>query len=241
MSTTSPVPRPNPDKIRVEFIGMAFALAIGELGLEIGKLYLDGVSLREHWYLFTHILLAIYIIASSWVGWQLSESRGNEEVVKDPFSLSFLILLLDLLLVICYFIIVKSIDKNPESPTCNSEIYWSWFIFILYACWDILTKLIIEDKTSGKIKREPILKKYFNRAYQAPICFCITYFIIWPLRTVSTPKTVICVDIMLISVFILFRGMKSLKNNIKRVPIYILTPVVVFILSFLVLKNIISL
>jgi hypothetical protein len=225
-----------PDKLRTDFIGMAFALAIGEIGLEIGKLYTDNVSIRSHLYLATHILLAVYIIASSWIGWQLSESQGNKEELRDPFSLSFIILLLDLLLVICYFIIVQCIGQHPEKPSSENQIFWSLMIFAVYVVWDIFTKLIVEDPTTGAAKRTKDLKSYLNRAYQAPFCFFIILFLVWPLRISTSPGKVICIDTMLISIFVLFRGLKSFKNDWKKSGLYIFLPLAAFVGVFIMFR-----
>lgn len=231
-----------PDKLRTDFIGMAFALAIGEIGLEIGRLYDKGVRLRDHWYLIAHIVLSVYIIASSWIGWNRSKSKGNQEKVKDAFSVPFAILLIDLYLVICYFIIVQSIGKDPLIPDCRNQVYWSIMIFGTYIIWDFFSKFIIEDDVTLKfriINTKQERKEYFNRFYQAPICLLITYFIVRPisldnrpLNIVSKDTIVLCADIILILVFVLFRGMKGFENRPSKVPLYIFLPSILIVLTY---------
>jgi hypothetical protein len=228
-----------PDKLRIDFVGMAFGLAIGEIGLEIGKLYDAGIRLRDHWYLGTHILLSIYIIASSWIGWQLSPSQGNKDKLKDSFSIQFVILLIDLLLVICYFIIVQSIGKDPLRPSCSTQIFWSKIIFIVYIIWDFFSKCFVEDPVSCKskfINNKPDLKKYLNRVYQAPICLVIIWFIISPISEDHRANAVLCADLLLIFVFVLFRGLKGFDRTPSKVFLYVFLPSILLIITYVVYK-----
>ena len=91
-----------PQKLRFDFIGMLFALAVAQVAVEIGDFYSHGSKIEDHYYVLSHLTLSIYIIASSWIAWQTSTSQGNKEALKDSFSLSFLILIIDMLLVIIH-------------------------------------------------------------------------------------------------------------------------------------------
>ena len=220
-------------KLRIDFIGMAFALAIGEVGLETGDIYSKNIPLLSHLYIPTHLFLCVYIIASSWIGWQMSESKGSQESIKDPFSISFLILLVDLFLVICYFIMVRSVDKSPKVADSKTEILWSAIILGTFAVWDILTKLIEEEETTRKLSFN--VKKYLPRAYQAIICLAIVIVLIEPMGRNTSSKGVVSTDCALISVFVLFRGLKLINNNFSwlyKTVVYIGVPIVSLILSF---------
>jgi hypothetical protein len=235
----------SPAKLRFDFIGMAFAFAIAEIGLEIADFYRGGFSFFTYPNVLSHLLLSVYIIASSWIGWQMSQSKGSTESVKDPFTISFLILLVDLFLVICYFIIVRNVNKPTKgilSATSLPEIKWSIVIFVTYFFWDILTKLINEDEATRKIS---ITKKEFiafgKRGYQSLTCIIILWFFVRPMGVDTTIKGVVCTDFTLISVFVLFRGLKSWSKNYSlkyNIPVYIGIPVIVFTLSLLFYHNI---
>ncbi len=203
----------NPAKLRLDFIGMVFTLAITQVGLEIGDFFSKGLSFKDHLYVFTHLTLAVYIIASSWVGWQISKSKGSNEKLTHTFGLPFIILLIDLCLVIAYFVLVKGVDKPlDKSPRAESytEYKWSLVIFIIYLIWDIFTKYIFEDEQNNqKIKRDG--KKFIRRGYQSFVCILITIFLIQPMTIYSRPYAVMATDVTLIFIFVLFRGLKLIS------------------------------
>jgi len=228
-------------KLRFDFIGMMFALAIGQVGLEVGKFYSSNNSLFSYPYVFTHLVLAIFIIASSWIGWKHSKSKGSVQAVEDTFSLSFILLLIDLFLVLCYFIFVSKVDsiKNPDS---DSEIYWSLIIFSTYFIWDVLSKLIIiEDHVTLKMKID--FKGFISRGYQSFLCAFIVLFLFKPINGNMSSKRVMIIDFALLCTFILFRGMKtinlfSLKNNKEKVTLFlgIILPIIGILTSIILTK-----
>jgi hypothetical protein len=75
------VPKSQP-KLRHEFVGMMFAVAIGEVGLQAAALFKTGDFLR---YLpaYSHLTLATIMIATSWVGWTLSVAPGARRDGRD--------------------------------------------------------------------------------------------------------------------------------------------------------------
>src|SRR5450432_1243821 len=112
--------------LRFEFVEMLFALAIGQVGIEVGDLVIHKINFWDHPYIFTHLLLGTLIIALSWIGWKSSVARGNTENVISIYSVQFAILLVDLFLVICYFIIVKGAEI-PFNSNNKAEINLSTY------------------------------------------------------------------------------------------------------------------
>lgn len=204
-------------KLRFEFIGMAFALAIAQVGIEIGDFYSHGKSLREFPYVLSHLSCGTYIIASSWVGWNKSKSKGNLEEINNTFGRPFILLLLDLFLVICYFIMVKGVEKpygqNSLSISASFEVIWAIIIMSTYGIWDIFTKLI--DFNSANFQLRFQWKIYFQRAYQAFICLVLLGLIFLSINIEDeiSKSNVVLIDIYLILVFVLFRGMKEKISN----------------------------
>jgi hypothetical protein len=214
LSSSSNTPNNNDAWLRLDFIEMMFALAVGQVGLEIGDFFDASMSISTHPYVMTHLILAVYIIASSWVGWQRSKSRGSREPLLNPFDKSFYMLLIDLFLVICYFIIVKGVDKprlaNQENfkPDSMTEVAWSGIIFINYCVWDIIAKLInVVPENNYKLKLA--WGEYLPRCYQAIICLLLGWIFILPTSHDISSRGVVLTDIALLSVFVLFRALKS--------------------------------
>jgi hypothetical protein len=123
-------------KLRHEFVGMMFAVAIGEVGVQ------TAILVQAHnWMHFLpayfHLFLATVVIATSWVGWTLSSSPGARTDVNNVFEWEFLVLLLDVLLVVIYFILAKTVDFTGEpnvqlNASAAPESFWILVIFLVY-------------------------------------------------------------------------------------------------------------
>ncbi|HBR55366.1 MAG TPA: hypothetical protein DEA82_14740 [Flavobacteriaceae bacterium] len=206
----------NTNRLRFDFIGMAFALALGQVGLEIGDFYSNNQSIFKHPYVFTQLLLGTYIIAASWVGWNKSASKGHLDPIVNTFGKPFVVLLLDLLMVICYFILVKGVEKPylEEELKISGlfELFWSLVIIGLYFLWDIVTKLINFNSEKFILKLDT--KSFFARGYQAVICFVLLLIPFITIKySIVADDNAVLIDIYILSVFILFRG---LKEDIKE-------------------------
>ncbi len=233
-------------KLRFDFIGMAFALALGQVGIEIGEFYSAGLSLRKYPHVLFQLLLGTYIIASSWVGWNKSRSKGNLETIDNTFGKPFLLLLIDLFLVICYFIIIKGVEKPYLEDNMNSnitakpELFWSMVIMATYFIWDIVSKLI--SFNSKKFKFKVHFKTYLKRAYQAIICFSFLIILYNNIAYYNSYNTIL-IDIYILMVFILFRGLKEniiivnqhRMTTIIKYFIYRVLPLIsIFVLYYLI-------
>lgn len=224
----------NSNNLRIEFVGMMFALAIAQVGIEIAEFFEKGISLWNHFYVITHLSLSTYVIASSWVGWQSSASK-NKLTGSGIFNLSFIVLLIDIIIVIFYFILVRGVEKPTcanKIPECRTEIIWSIIIFCSYFLWDLITA-IPEFK----------FKSFITRSYQSIICIALAFYLFFFFSSKTSVSIVILVDLILISAFILFRGLKDVNifSDIKRktlwelsnfkiyIPIVILTVLLVIL------------
>jgi hypothetical protein len=82
---------------------MLFALAVSEVAIHAADLVSASGNLSDKLPALTHLVVGLVLIAASWVGWRRSVSPGMKERVEYVFSLPFIGLLLDVLLVILYF------------------------------------------------------------------------------------------------------------------------------------------
>lgn len=135
-----------PRGLRFVFVQMLFALTVGEVARQVAVL-VDAVAIREAASSYAHLVFATVLVATSWVGWTRSVAPGNQLRVDSVFSLPFLVLLLDVALVIFYFVIVKgvempSVDTHIVIPSAKNESFWTLIIFLGYLLWDFLTKAV---------------------------------------------------------------------------------------------------
>jgi len=193
-------------KLRHEFVGMMFALAIGEVGLQTASLVQAG---RFYHFLpaYSHLILGTIVIATSWVGWSLSLAPGGREDVKGIFQWEFIVLLLDVALVITYFILVRTIDfsKTEHRIDPASKVALLVFsIFCLYFVWDLISKVAVYlTKREGDWWR-----KYGSR--MIPTVFClITAWFVWQCVKGSDVPHELSTDFALLCLILLFRSLKD--------------------------------
>jgi hypothetical protein len=203
-------------KLRHEFVGMMFALAIGEVAIQTAVLIRGG-----NWVHFlpaySHLFLTAMLIAASWVGWTLSPSPGARKDVQGVFQMGFLVLLIDVFLVVVYFILAKTVDITGEgSPklkaSAHPESVWILVIFATYFVWDILTKIVIylvERRT------EPWFRNYGSRMIPTIICLGMAW-IAKPLFDAADAPHVLTADLALLSLVMLFRALKGLVDSLTK-------------------------
>ncbi len=199
-------------RYRHEFVGMMFAVAIGEVGIRMAVL----VS-AHNWVHFlpaySHLLLATVVIAASWVGWSRSPSPGARKDVQGVLEWEFAILLVDVILVIVYFILVSLVDYSGEetiqlNASATPEATWIIGIFWLYLLWDFLSKVIMYLKEE---RREPWLRNYGARFLPTFICLFLAYVIRCLVQNADAPH-VLTADLALIGLVVFFRALKELVS-----------------------------
>jgi len=204
--------KPEPDvKLRHEFVGMMFAVTIGEVGIQVASLIHAGFWLH---YLpaYSHLFLSTVIIATSWVGWSLSLAPGARRDVRRIFELPFLVLLIDVSLVISYFILVRSVDFpaeriEPRIAPESTVALWVAVIFGLYLLWDIVTKIFAYKCDVN----DPWRKNYGSRMLPTLICFALAV-LLWCLLKSANMQHFITADIALLFLVLLFRALKDLVS-----------------------------
>jgi hypothetical protein len=214
--------------LRFIFIQLLFSLAIGQVAVKISDLVINKYYPDDYYYVYMHLALCTIVLSTSWVGFQISKSAGNTLEINTVFSLQYIVLLIDIFLVISYFIMVRGaeIDSFPregkkiltQSPDTLNETFWSAVIFTMYLLWDIITKVpeIRWHNRNGKFEKETkaVFLPLVKRGWQTLVCLIavlITYHC--AANNKPSPIKTSLVDMVLILIFLTFR---SLKQTIKR-------------------------
>src|SRR2546427_7071398 len=96
--------------LRISFVEMLFALTIAEVAVQVANVVTQGTLDSSFLPAYSHLALATAIVATSWVGWSTSKAPGAQHDLDKVFSYAFVVLSVDVLLVIFYFIIVRGVD-----------------------------------------------------------------------------------------------------------------------------------
>lgn len=189
-----------------------FAVTIGEVGLQVAALIRAG-----HWVHFlpaySHLFLATMVVTTSWVGWSVSRAPGARHDVGGIFQGEFLVLLVDVMLVVVYFILVRSVEFAGEKSTPHigaesTVTFWLVMIFVLYSAWDVLTKIVLYLKYREKFEGK-WFRNYGSRMIPTLVGLLLVYS---TKRMVDSADSVhvITADLALLFVILFFRSLKDL-------------------------------
>jgi hypothetical protein len=199
----------DPDlKLRHEFVGMMFAITIGEVGLQVAALVQAG-HVAHFLPAYGHLLLATVVVAASWVGWSVSLAPGARMDVRGVFQWEFIVLLLDVSLVITYFILVRTVDfgkeLSPRIDPASTVARWIFLIFLFYLVWDVITKIVIYlNKPDGHW-----LRLHGSRMIPTIACLILARIVWRQVESADLPHR-LSADFALLCLVLLFRALKDL-------------------------------
>jgi hypothetical protein len=214
-------------ELRFVFVEMLFALTIAEVATQVAALTAAGIGLRTAPSSYTHLVLATILIATSWIGWKNSAAKGNKLPVNEVFGLGFLVLLLDVTLVVFYFIITKGVElpvAGEIKPSAAHDTAWLFAVFVGYFVWDILTKavpepdpVVVAEGTTPPphrgFGRRLFGKELWERGWKTVLCVLLAALIWFLVRNLSTQGGVVLADVSLISLTLFFRAFKEWKSG----------------------------
>lgn len=202
---------------RFIFVQLLFSLAAAEISRQGAELVLQGRGVLEASPAYAHLLLALIVVASSWVGWSISAASLRLKV-SSVFSLPFVALLFDVVLVTFYFILVRGAEipkhGDPLVPSARTECVMMALIFAGYFGWDVLTKAVASDASADA--PSGFLRRFFgpamwSRGWTSFLCMALGIVAWWSLRSVSSVAGVLFADASLLFLILLFRAMKEQK------------------------------
>jgi hypothetical protein len=212
---------PSP-KLRHEFVGMMFAITIGEIGLQTAGVVQAGHRIH---YLpaYTHLFLAMFVVALSWVGWSRSFAPGGRNDVREPFEWEFVVLLLDVSMVVTYFILVRTVDFGSEQSrridSASEVAKWHVLIFGLYIAWDAVTKVLIHERAVGAGWLSGMWKgarDFLPRIVPTVICLAISWILYQGFKSSTDPAHLLSADFTLLWLVLGFRALKAWLSKMSR-------------------------
>lgn len=215
-----------PRELRFIFVQLLFSLTMTEIARETADLILHGYEFWEASPAYAHLLLATAVVITSWVGWTMSAAGRCLRVAK-VFSWEFVILLVDVLLVLFYFILVRGVEmpKAGEQlmPSASNEARTIGLIFIFYFVWDVLTKAVVsEEGAASTFFRRLVSGRMKERGWSSFVCMLLGGLAWLCLSDATGRIRVVLVDTSLLFLVLLFRAWKERGWNGNRGAITIL-------------------
>jgi hypothetical protein len=226
--SSQPIPTPTSgdDPLRYTFVEMLFALAVSQVAIHLADLSGAQGSFREKTPAITHLLLGLVVISASWVGWRQSQSPGMRLKIENLLSLRFFALLVDVALVIVYFILVRSVElqqKNGatvlDTPSARPEALWVAVIFAMYIIWDVMADVLSPGSipTSHPFTRIMVgARVLLVCCFASATCFWLAFRIYQSSDHGKSIADIAFLDLALLFVVLLFRTLKTLEAPFSK-------------------------
>ena len=203
--------------VGLTFVELMFAVAVGDTAVQIAKVVkaiaVSGLPVCDALWntspSLAHLTLALLVIATSWVGWSHSEATKQYMARLDGvFSLAFLMLLIDVFLVVCYFILSEAAELPADlpgaplkvRPSIQQDILWIAVIMATYFAWNLC--FITIDWWQG---RNSFCNKRWVSAISAAIAFGVVLVFWFCQPKIPTRGAVLWFDGALLTIVFMFR------------------------------------
>jgi hypothetical protein len=155
---------------------------------------------------YTYLALTTALVTTSWLGWSRSVQAAPR--VQNVFTWLFVMLLIDLALVICYFVIANNVGirrhgDTPATRSATKETVGIMVVFFGYLVWDIVT----HGPRDYLAHWERLENLVYARA--TLLCFGLAGLSWAALRKINGNKPVVFVDLALLCLVFLFRALKE--------------------------------
>jgi hypothetical protein len=182
------------------------------VGIECADLashLVTGADVQRFLPAIAHLVLILIVIATSFVGWSKTHAPGATGDVQSAFDRGFLVLLVDVIIVVEYFIIAKGVDFGATKgapvdqvqpiPSAWVESVWLTIVFGTYLVWD------------------SVARDRWNECWPSFVCTLLALGTAFMLAVEIDPARVILCDVSLLALVLLFRALQ-LDSTISWKP-----------------------
>jgi hypothetical protein len=196
--------------LRWLLVGMLFALVIGEIASQTGRL-VTAVKISkpfkmnkagDFWAIVAHLILVTTVVTTSWVGWSMS-LKSDAQHLQWIFSWPFVLLLIDLAILVCYFLMVGAVTAPKADwvfvASAREDSFLLLVIFLGYFFWGIVNQLCLNSGWD----------QLWTHAWPT-LAGCFIMLAIWLLvRKRQTAKSAIIADIVMLATVLAYRYVKA--------------------------------
>lgn len=214
------------DPLRYTFVEMLFALAVGQIAIHTADFLSVDASPMQLLPAAMHMLVSLLVIGTSWIGWRQSRSPGMKQQIQSIFSRRAIGLLLDVLLVILYFILVRSVELQQKdgntlltTASARPEAKWLACVFCIYIVWDLLADVFSPNcltKTGLFGKAFQALRVGVVSVAASAICLCMALLVLFYASEGLLPIQVALLDCALMMIVVLFRVLKVFEQPLAK-------------------------
>lgn len=214
--------------LHLTFVEFLFSLAVAEVAMRFATVSESNVDYWSWGFasLFVHLMMSLVLIAASYIGWSRSAYSHRGTKFASVFSWDFVELLLDVTLVIVYFILVHRSEAPAQSngteivpitASLRPEAFCVSLVFWLYFAWDVVSKLPcrIDKETKTRTGWGKLLRRGW-----VSLTVALTFMILaWKLYPViASPFQVIAFDCSIVGFVVLFRELKKEMTLCDKYP-----------------------
>jgi hypothetical protein len=137
--------------LRWLLVSTLYAFAIAEIAVQSARLVDHKKrSVSGTFAVVAHLIMVTIVVTTSWVGWTIAVARDPHPAhhLMIVFSSPFCLLLIDVGLVICYFIMAKlagipESKHEPLSPSAGKASFWLMIVFGGYVVWGVIAHFVM--------------------------------------------------------------------------------------------------
>jgi hypothetical protein len=196
--------------LRWMLIQMLFSLVIAAIAQQSARLIAQKRRWIDAYPIVAHLALVTSVVTTSWIGWtkaisfEMRSEHHLQSIFDDTFvfSVPFVLLLIDIALVTCYFIMADGAEIPAQStqkvtPSARNETLWLMIIFFGYLMWGAVAHGIGHD-----------LREFVDSLWSYLLCLALAIATWWFLGESATPAGVAATDVALIGLVFLFRAIR---------------------------------
>ena len=195
--------------LRWLLVSALYALAIAEIAVQSANLVANKKrSLGDTSAVAAHLILVTFVVTTSFVGWTLAVARDvhPEHHLVNIFSAPYLLLLVDVWLLVAYFIMAKraGAPKKEDSeldPSAAKGSFWLVMVFGGYFLWDIIAYWVMHGFAAFVVMIWP-----------TAICL-VMGIVAWRcLRLVTARAAMVAANAGMVALVLFFRATKGIAG-----------------------------
>jgi hypothetical protein len=220
------------------FISFLYASIATDIAKGFYKVICDDLEREREWLLGSHLVLASFVLGTSWIAWTLAFQMRYIFSPRKVISWEALLVIIDFVILVIYFNFVAIVSRQRESaqhrdsptPYHKHASYWVGVILLMYVMWDIFADVLIPRFGDSFVETASRSETYFWRhSWMSVLCACLAWLAFVRLKRIRLVHKwrVIAGDAALVCLILFFRALKQMCLDPKSTPDQHLPPLTI--------------